>query len=344
MKRYKCTVAYCGAHYSGWQIQPDGNSIQDYIERAIREIAHEPVHITASGRTDAGVNAWGQVFHFDTETVMKPRKWTGAINSRLPDDIHIRLTEEAPKFFHARFCVRSKCYEYRINLGEYDVFSKDYAYQCPYELDVDLMKQASLYLVGTHDFTSLNSTPLKEIKDQVRTVDSIDFRHEGNQLVLSFTGKGFLRYMVRMMTAQLMEVGRHRMTPEELNEMLEARSKRVDRRNAKPEGLSLMEVGYFDILGMTDEMMIREYLRSDVVPDWYRLEERYAGKPELFYVMTERHGQRVTGILECSENNSPARLLIDDENDLEQAEEMLKDASAYLKEHDLSEGCEIVVR
>ena len=147
-----------------------------------------------------------------------------------------------------------------------------------------------------------------------------------------------------MMTAQLMEVGRHRMTPEELNEMLEARSKRVDRRNAKPEGLTLMEVSYFDILGMTDEMMIREYLRSDVVPDWYRLEELNADRPELFYVMTERHGQRVTGILECPQKNSPARLIVDDENDLGQAEEMLPDVSEYLKEHELSEGCEIVAR
>ena len=128
MIRYKCTVAYSGAGYCGWQTQKNGNSVQEYIESALERIFDSPVRILAAGRTDAGVNAWGQVFQFDSEKEIGERKLMGALNGFLPKDIHIRKVEKKDRLFHVRYCVKSKQYDYRINLGEYDVFSRDFSY------------------------------------------------------------------------------------------------------------------------------------------------------------------------------------------------------------------------
>ncbi|MDD7679282.1 tRNA pseudouridine(38-40) synthase TruA [Anaerolactibacter massiliensis] len=285
MIRYKCTVEYCGAKYCGWQSQRHGDSVQEQIESALELIIGVHTPILAAGRTDAKVNAWGQVFQFDTDRDMSERKWQGAINGFLPGDIHIRKVEKVSHLFHARYCVRDKRYDYRINLGEYNVFRKDAAYQCPYPVNVGAMKQGAQYLIGTHDFTSFNSNSLKETPDQVRTIESISFSMEGEELVISYRGRGFLRYMVRMMTAALLECGRGRMKPEQIQILLEARSKTVARRNAKPEGLTLMEVNYFEVIAETNQSVVREFLPEDgdqMVPGAYafagRHEERLYGE------------------------------------------------------------------
>ncbi|MBQ9154325.1 MAG: tRNA pseudouridine(38-40) synthase TruA [Solobacterium sp.] len=342
MKRYKCTVSYCGAAYSGWQTQLNGTSIQEQIESALSTICVREMHITGAGRTDAKVNAWGQVFHFDTDLEMKPARWRSALNGKLPGDIRIRMVEEAEKYFHARYCVRSKCYEYRINTGEYNVFSRYYAYQCPVELDTEAMKEASAVFVGTHDFTSFNSTTLREMPNQVRTVDSIDFRREGEELVISYTGKGFLRYMVRMMSAALIDAGRHKKSADEIRNMLEERSKRTDRRNAKPEGLTLKEISYYDILSMNDTLMIREWLKDDVIPDWYRIAHQ-TGEQPLSFVLCERRGQRVIGVLECEPGNN-AKLILEEEENMDEAGELILPLNEYLAKHEIAEKAEILIR
>lgn len=267
MIRYKCTVAYDGALYCGWQTQKKGNSIQEQIEQALAHILNEPVSVLAAGRTDAGVNAWGQVFQFDTERDMPERRMMGALNGFLPNDIHIRKVEKKNCLFHARYCVRSKRYDYRINFGPYDVFSRNFAYQCPYQADIKAMEEGSKYLIGTHDFTSFNSNTLRETPDQVRTIESITFLKEGDLLTISYRGRGFLRYMVRMMTAQLLEVGRGRLQPEDIGRILDAKSKTAARRNAHPEGLTLMEIDYYETAALTPSLAVREYLWDDVQPD-----------------------------------------------------------------------------
>jgi tRNA pseudouridine38-40 synthase len=299
MTRYKCTVAYVGRDYDGWQSQKLGLSVQEKIESVIRSITCEHTNIIASGRTDAGVNASGQVFQFDTERDMTERKWIGAINGYLPKDIHIMKVEKVSRRFHARYCVRKKTYVYRINIGPYDVFTKDIAYQCPIVLDVEKMKEASRYLVGTHDFTSLNSSSLKEYPDQVRTIESIDIRQERNMISIAYTGKGFLRYMVRMMTAQLIEAGRHRIEPAEIEIILQARSKTIARRNAPANGLTLENVDYFDIAALNQGGMLREYLLSDPLPEGMtlaQLEENVREKKmPMRYLFTTRHSQEPLG-------------------------------------------------
>lgn len=304
MIRYKCTVAYVGSRFCGWQTQKNGNSVQEQIEAAVRHITQEEINVLASGRTDAGVSAKGQVFQFDTELDLSERKMMGALNGFLPDSIHIMKVEKKNHLFHVRYCVRKKRYDYCINRGPYDVFSREYAYQCPYPLDVEKMKEAAQYLVGTHDFTSFNSNTLKETPDQVRTIYSIDFFENGPFLTISYTGRGFLRYMVRMMTAQLLEAGRGRIEPQEVKRILEAKSKTVSRRNAHPEGLTLAEVDYFETVALSENLAVREYLPEDRIPEGLQLSEleadvRKARLPRT-YILADRHTNDSYGMYVCS--------------------------------------------
>jgi hypothetical protein len=208
--------------------------------------------------------------------------------------------EKKDRLFHVRYCVRRKQYDYRINTGPYDVFSRNHAYQCPYPLNVEKMKEAARYLVGTHDFTSFNSNSLKETPDQVRTIESIEFREEGPFLTISFTGRGFLRYMVRMMTAQLLEAGRQRIEPEEVKRILEAKSKTASRRNAHPEGLTLVKVDYFEIVSLTAHFAVREFLPEDPLPEDLSLkvleeEVRTKALPRC-YAFADRHSGEIFGM------------------------------------------------
>ena len=344
MIRYKCTVAYDGSAYCGWQTQKNGHSIQEKIEEALAHITNGPVSVLAAGRTDAGVNAWGQVFHFDSELDMSERKLMGAINGFLPSDIHIRKVEKKDRLFHARYCVRTKQYDYRICFGEYSVFTRNYVYQCPYPLNIDAMKEAASYLVGTHDFTSFNSNPLKETPDQVRTIESIEFHTEGDILTISFLGRGFLRYMVRMMTAQLLEAGRGRIEPIEVKRILEAKSKTVSRRNAHPEGLTLAKIDYFETAALTPALAVREYLPEDTVPegmDLHTLEEDFrTWKLPLHMILADRHTNEPYGSYEL--NETEGILTLTKGISAEDEQSLFEQLQAYQRKHSLPDN--LVIR
>ena len=265
--RVRCTVAYEGAAYCGWQRQKNGRSVQGVIEDALSHISNEGIRITGAGRTDAGVNARGQVFHFDTEMELSTAKWKGAINSRLPEDIRITDVILTDSLFHARYGVRRKQYDYRIHTGGYDVFTRNTAYQCPYAIDVERMKDAAEVFVGRHDFAAFCSNSFKETPDQVRTVEEIRFHEDGDLLTISYTGAGFLRYMVRMMTGALLECGRGRLDKEDIRRLLEGKSKDTMRWNAPACGLTLEKIEYFVVLASNRETMIREALPDDDVPE-----------------------------------------------------------------------------
>ncbi len=248
MTRFKAVVSYDGYDYAGWQIQPAerGMTIQQAIEDALLTICQKKTGIVGSGRTDAGVHARGQVFHFDTELSLSEERWKRALNGHLPKDIHIcSMTKTAPDF-HARFDAVGKCYEYLIHLGELDVFSRRYAFQCPWALDVQAMRQAADVLTGTHDFSSFCANSLQETPDQIRTLSCLNIEQEEDWLRCTFIGSGFLRYMVRMLTGTLIEVGRGRLKAEDVRTMLEARDKQICHWNARPQGLTLKEVYYPD--------------------------------------------------------------------------------------------------
>lgn len=345
MTRLKCTVAYIGAHYDGWQSQKNGNSIQEQLESVISKIEDKEVHIIGSGRTDAGVSARNQVFCFDTERDMSMRKWMGAMNAFLPDDIHIKEVTEVPGTFHARYCVRWKKYTYRINDGPYDVFSKDYVFQCPVKLDDEKMKECAQLFVGTHDFTSFNSSPLSLYPDQIRTVFSINVKRTGNLIELEYCGKGFLRYMVRMMSAAIMDAGKGKVTVDDVRETLEKKDKRASRRNAHANGLTLEEVDYFDVIAVNHLGQIREFIHSDVLPfkEWDRaiIEENARTKKGIrVYLFCTRKEQKNLGYFLMMEENN--LLVTFEENTDEIITSLEKQICEYLEREGRKPGFETV--
>ena len=195
-------------------------------------------------RTDAGVHALGQVFHFDSDKEKEEGKLKFSLNSLLPDDIHVMEVKQVSRDFHARYSVKKKTYEYLINIGEYDVFLKGRAYQCFYKLDVDLMKEGAKLFLGEHDFTSFNTSSLKEYPNQVRNITEFSITRKKDLLKIKVTSSGFLRNMVRIMVGTLIDLGRGKKSLDDVKNMLENPSKTTRRYNADPNGLYLVKIFY----------------------------------------------------------------------------------------------------
>ena len=242
--RYKVTMAYDGNNYAGFQSQINALAIQDVVEQALEKIFREKIRIIMSSRTDAGVHAKGQVFHFDSEVIKDLGKLKYSMNCLLPKDIHVIDVKKVTEKFHARFSVKTKTYEYIINTGEYDVFLDGYAYQCHYNLDIDLMKKGAELLLGTHDFTSFNTSSLKEYPNQVRTISQFDIKQRKSLIIIRVTSTGFLRNMVRIMVGTLIDLARGQKSLKEVKQMLDKPSKSTRRYNADPHGLYLIKIRY----------------------------------------------------------------------------------------------------
>ena len=243
--RFKVTVSYDGSNYKGWQSQPHGHSVQQAIEEGLSKMHRRPIAIVASGRTDAGVHATGQVFHFDSDLVITLDKWRQAINCNTPYDIYIHKVEEVDEEFHARFSCTKKKYEYRFSLEPYfNVHRYKYCTQIKYPLDIEKMQHAVNIFIGEHDFTSYCANTLEESPDQVRTIYDINFRKELNEWVVTFYGDGFLRYMVRMIMGTLFAIGQGMIDEQTALDWLEAKDKKLCRFNAEPNGLYLTNVYY----------------------------------------------------------------------------------------------------
>ena len=242
--RYKCIVAYDGNNYVGFQSQTNGVAIQDVIEAAIKKITNQELRIIMSSRTDSGVHAYGQVFHFDIEREYQVERLKYSLNSMLPEDIHIMKIEIVDESFHARFSVKSKKYEYLINTGEENVFLNHRAYQCRFKLDFDKMVEASKVFLGEHDFGSFNTSPYDLYPDQVRTIYSLELTKDKDVIKVEIVGSGFLRNMVRLIVGTLVEVGRGKRNKEEVIKMLEEPNKNQRRYNIDPNGLYLVEIYY----------------------------------------------------------------------------------------------------
>ena len=242
--RYKVLVAYDGKNYAGFQSQINALAIQDVIENALYKIFREKIRIVMSSRTDAGVHARGQVFHFDSETKKDLEKLKYSFNCLLPKDIHVLDIKIVSEKFHSRFSVKNKTYEYYINVGEYDVFLNGYAYQCHYKLDLDLMKKGAELLVGEHDFTSFNTSSLKEYPNQVRKITEFKITKKKDIIKIRVTSTGFLRNMVRIMVGTLIDLGRGQKTLNDIKDMLNKPNKSTRRFNADPNGLYLIKIRY----------------------------------------------------------------------------------------------------
>lgn len=241
--RLLAVVEYDGTSYAGWQYQPDQNSIQETIERSISQIRNKATKIYGSGRTDAGVHAYGQTFHFDIEEDRDLEKFRHSINCVLPKDIHVRSLEVVDHDFHARLSAKEKTYQYVINLKEDSAFNYKYEEVIDQPLDIEEMKKASKLFEGTHCFQ--NFTTKEEDEDNfIRTIYYIDLTIKDNHLYMTFTGNGFMRYMVRLLVGALIQVGRHKTSTSELEKVLNSKERLPVSYKAEAKGLSLVEVKY----------------------------------------------------------------------------------------------------
>ena len=245
MNRYKCIIAYDGSDYSGYQIQPKKRTIQSQIEAILTKM-HKgaAVKISASGRTDAGVHAKGQVIHFDSPLSLPEQKWEMALNSMLPEDISVLSVEKTAPDFHARFDANGKEYRYFLYQSpKRDPFQRKYAFHYPYPLSLEAMREASSYLLGTHDFSSFCSART-EVEDKVRTIETIEIIQEGESISFRFTGNGFLYNMVRILVGTLVEIGSGKRNPKDIVEILDKKDRRYAGKTAPGQGLYLWKVLY----------------------------------------------------------------------------------------------------
>lgn len=241
---FKCKVAYDGSNYAGWQKQENALGIQSVIEKCLSKIYKMDIEIVASGRTDAKVHAYGQVFHFEADNRMPGIRIQTALNTLLPKDIRILEVEEAEDDFHARFSAKSKRYDYVCTYDRNNPFVYKYKTILLKQVDVSRMKEASRYLLGTNDYTSFSSSKIDPRKPRTKTITRIDIVEEGEDIRFIFEGSGFLRYQVRMMVASLLVVGQGKIEPIEIKHILDAKNKDACRYNVDGAGLYLMEVRY----------------------------------------------------------------------------------------------------
>ena len=244
MRNYKISIQYDGSNYHGWQIQPNGRTIQGELTRALSLLDHRHVTVHGAGRTDAGVHAEGQVASFLFERDCEPGYLRDAINGNLDRDVRVVDVEAVAESFNARFSATLKTYRYQIWNGPVvSPFFHRYVYHHRNSLDLDEMRRAASALVGTHDFSAFTVQD-SDIEDRVRALKRLDVRREESRILLVAAAGGFLRYMVRTIAGTLIEVGSGRRTAESVASVLESRDRRNAGAKAPACGLTLMRVDY----------------------------------------------------------------------------------------------------
>jgi tRNA pseudouridine38-40 synthase len=247
MKRWKCVCAYDGGGFSGWQSQPKGDSVQDAIERRLADVLGLQTRTHASGRTDAGVHAAGQVFHFDATWPHGSEKLAAALRHRLPRTIQIVSVREVPETFHARFSAKSKVYEYRIHLGDADPFTRPYAWPILKPVDLVAMRKAASVLKGRHDFRAFAATNGVEPGEKagtVRNLQRLEVVARGRSLRVTAEADGFLYKMVRSLVGALVAAGQGKLTAAQIRVCLSSGARTAQILTAPPQGLFLRRVSY----------------------------------------------------------------------------------------------------
>lgn len=245
MRNFKICLQYEGGSYQGWQKQGStDNTIQGKLEALLSKMCGTKVEIHGSGRTDSGVHAYGQIANFCIDTKKTPEEIMRYMNQYLPEDIAVTAIEEVDMRFHSRLNAKGKTYCYRVlNTEVRHIFDRRYVYMVPEPLDLKAMEKAADYLIGTHDFKAFTSTKRGK-KSTVRTIYNIDIKCVKKEIIFTFYGNGFLYHMIRIIMGTLLEVGKLKRTPEEI-EFILASGKRENAGELLPaKGLTLMEVHY----------------------------------------------------------------------------------------------------
>lgn len=248
MRTIKLTLQYDGTGYSGFQRQPNGVTIQEKLEDALRQVTGDPgLRIGgAAGRTDAGVHARGQVVHFCTESRIPTDRWPHALNRFLPPDIVVTGAEEVPEGFHARYWARWKRYRYTIQCGPFPLpLYRLYAYHWRYPVDMVRMAEAAALMTGRHDFAAFRSTG-GSARTSVRTIFDLKVTAADPLILVDVTADGFLYNMVRIIAGTLLEVGSGLRSLDAVRQALETGNRELAGRTLPPQGLCLEEVAYGD--------------------------------------------------------------------------------------------------
>ena len=246
MRRIRIIVAYDGTNYVGWQVQPNGVSIQAHLERALFELTGEKTRVEGSGRTDSGVHAKAQVAHFDTGARMSADKFAIAMNMHLPSDIRVLYSEECDPSFHARFSAKQKQYAYTVQVGPHaDVFARLTSLHLHYIPDFEAMQKAAFAVVGTHDFSAFKCAD-STIENTVRTITQSEWTRQGQFWIYSVTGNGFLYNMVRILVGTMLEIGSGKRPYTDMENALRSCSRSDAGATAPAHGLCLMRVCYPD--------------------------------------------------------------------------------------------------
>lgn len=245
MHRYKVILEYIGVGYCGWQKQKESLSLQQVIEDAIFSFSKEKVAVTVAGRTDAGVNAYGQVAHFDLNNYYEPRRLMQSINhfSR-PHTVGVVFAEEVNLDFHARFSAKSRHYVYKIlNRPSINIINNGFMYWVRHDLDTEKMQEAANFLLGRHDFSSFRASECQS-NSPIRTLDKIDIIRQGDIIEIHISALSFLHHMVRNIVGSLVLVGSGKWKPIQIKEVLEAKDRKAAGPTAPACGLYFLKVDY----------------------------------------------------------------------------------------------------
>lgn len=244
LKRVKLIVAYDGTNYCGWQIQPNGITVEEILNRQLSQLLKEDIQVIGASRTDSGVHALGNIAVFDTESKIPADKMSFALNQRLPEDIRIQGSEEVSINFHPRKCNSTKTYEYRILNRKFNIPSYRLNSHFVYlPLDVEEMKKGAAYLLGEHDFISFCSART-QTEDTYRMIYSLDIEKQGDMITIRISGNGFLYNMVRIIVGTLIKVGLGVYPPYHVKEILDAKDRQVSGPKAPARGLTLVSIEF----------------------------------------------------------------------------------------------------
>lgn len=245
MRNIRLVIEYDGKDFNGWQKQPNKLNIQGEIERVISSITGEDdINLIASGRTDAGVHAVGQVANFKTNSKIPIEKMAIAINSRLKKSIVIKKAEEVEERFHSRYSCKKKTYRYIINNSKYGTaIYRNLEYHFPISLNIDEMKKAIKEFEGEHDFKGFKASGTSS-KSSVRTIYSTNLYKENDRIYIELTGNGFLYNMVRIIAGTLLDVGIGKIKAEDIKEIIKSKDRTKTGKTLPPQGLYLLNVEY----------------------------------------------------------------------------------------------------
>lgn len=245
--KYKMLLAYDGTQYNGWQVQPNGVTIQEVLQEKLHILLKTKTSVTGAGRTDAGVHARGQVAHFRHDTELDLFRLRAGLNGLLPRDIRVKSIENAPSDFHARYSARNKVYHYHIHNGVVqDPFTRLYSWFLPQKLDIDRLRAGATAFTGTHNFSSFSNEASRgaAAANPVRTVKRLDVIVDGETIRLEFEAESFLYKMVRNITGFLVEIAKGKRVVEDVAAVLAAKDRRKAGLAAPPQGLFLIRVDY----------------------------------------------------------------------------------------------------